>query len=232
MFYDCAQYVDTGKSIIPFMDSITDVNTTAKYVLLVEKGMWARIMLQWRLICIFHVDALFNQLIQSKFHTKNNCILLTGKGYPDMATRLMLQRLVNDHALKVFLITDWDPYGIEIAHIYQKGSQSLKHESLGCEQIQWIGLSLADIQNFKLPMQGDTNIKPVTCSLEPSDVQKANALLEDIELHPSLRYEIVKMLDFNQKAEVQALSHLHVNAFTEIYLPYKLKHYNNEVHTE
>jgi meiotic recombination protein SPO11 len=58
-----------GKAIPPFIDKITDLQSEAKFVLLVEK------------------DAAFMRLAEDRFYNKYPCIIITAKGQPDVATR-------------------------------------------------------------------------------------------------------------------------------------------------
>lgn len=48
------------------------------------------------------------------FHKKLQCILLTGRGFPDMATRAMLQQLDALWHLPVYGISDCNPYGLHV----------------------------------------------------------------------------------------------------------------------
>ncbi len=61
-----------GKAIPPFIDKITDLQSDAKFVLLVEK------------------DAAFMRLAEDRFYNKYPCIIITAKGQPDVATRCVL----------------------------------------------------------------------------------------------------------------------------------------------
>lgn len=58
-----------GKAIPPFTDKITDIRSTAQFILLVEK------------------DAAFMRLAEDRFYKKYPCIIITAKGQPDVATR-------------------------------------------------------------------------------------------------------------------------------------------------
>lgn len=52
-----------------------------------------------------------------------------GKGYPDMNTRLILNKLRELHTLPIHIVTDADPYGIEIMLTYRHGSLVSKNKS-------------------------------------------------------------------------------------------------------
>ncbi|VBB33495.1 unnamed protein product [Acanthocheilonema viteae] len=103
--------------------SCTNLFTTAQCILVVEK------------------DATFQKLIGEGFlRLFPNVLLVTGRGYPDIATRIMLKKLSN---LPLFGLLDCDPHGIEIAMTYKYGSCSKKFgmENRKLSHFEWIGLS-------------------------------------------------------------------------------------------
>lgn len=97
----------------------------AKYILIVEK------------------DTVFTRLIKANFFDKINSkvILVTAKGYPDVNTRVLLNRLEKDLHIPIYILVDADPHGIEIMCTYKFGSLHLVHNSqqLAVKSIQWIG---------------------------------------------------------------------------------------------
>jgi len=90
---DCARMGVGGKAIPPFVDRITDIQSDAEFILLVEK------------------DAAFMRLAEDRFYNKYRCIIITAKGQPDVATRLFLKRLKAQLNIPVFGLVDSDPYG-------------------------------------------------------------------------------------------------------------------------
>ncbi|KAG8567349.1 hypothetical protein GDO81_013586, partial [Engystomops pustulosus] len=82
-----------------------DLRTTARFVLIIEK------------------DATFQRLLDDNFCGKcGPCILITGKGVPDLNTRLFVRKLWDVFQIPIFILVDADPYGIEIMCIYKYGS--------------------------------------------------------------------------------------------------------------
>jgi hypothetical protein len=61
-----------GKAIPPNVDKVEDMRSDAQFILLVEK------------------DAAFMRLAEDRFYNKYPCIIITGKGQPDVATRYVL----------------------------------------------------------------------------------------------------------------------------------------------
>ncbi|XP_048515545.1 meiotic recombination protein SPO11 [Athalia rosae] len=80
---------------------ITSIRTSAKYVLVVEK------------------DSVFQRLLAEHCPQFLNCILITGKGYPDINTRMLVSLLGNRLNIPVYVLVDADPFGVEIMCIYR-----------------------------------------------------------------------------------------------------------------
>jgi meiotic recombination protein SPO11 len=90
---DCTRMGVGGKAIPPFMDKITDIQSDAKFILLVEK------------------DAAFMRLSEDRFYRRFPCIIITGKGQPDIATRKFLRKLKMELKIPVLALVDSDPHG-------------------------------------------------------------------------------------------------------------------------
>lgn len=68
--------------------------TDAKFLLIVEK------------------DATFQRLLDDNFCSRMSpCIMVTGKGVPDLNTRLLVKKLWDTFHIPVFTLVDADPYG-------------------------------------------------------------------------------------------------------------------------
>ncbi|EIN11364.1 DNA topoisomerase IV alpha subunit, partial [Punctularia strigosozonata HHB-11173 SS5] len=74
---------------------------------------------------------------------------LGGKGYPDVATRKLVNQLANDLPTNVpiLALVDWDPHGIDILLTYKLGSISMLHEkdTLAASRVQWLGIYSSDV---------------------------------------------------------------------------------------
>lgn len=68
---DCARMGVGGKAIPPFIDRVTDIRSDAAFILLVEK------------------DAAFIRLSEDRFYADYPCIIMTAKGQPDIASRMV-----------------------------------------------------------------------------------------------------------------------------------------------
>ncbi|XP_078092173.1 meiotic recombination protein SPO11 [Mustelus asterias] len=185
------------------VDGIKNLNSAAKFVLVVEK------------------DATFQRLLDDDFCTKLfPCIIVTGKGVPDLNTRLMVRKLWDVLHIPVFALMDADPHGIEIMCIYKYGSMSMSFDahSLTVPIIGWLGLLPSDIQRLNIP-------KEVLIPLTNNDVRKLTKLQERpyINCQPLWKKEMEIMETCKVKAEIQALASISSDYLTRVYLPNKLK---------
>lgn len=199
---DCTKMGTGGKAITPFQDQIENIDSDAEFVLLVEK------------------DAAFMSLSEAKIYERYPSILMTGIGQPDIATRMMLRKIVEETGLPVFAIMDADPYGLEILRSYTFGSKALGYETpwLVTENIYWLGLRPEDMENYKIP-------KEVYIPLTEADKKKGKELLEELWLQnkPKWAEQLKLMLRSGVKAEIQALASKGFEYMTEQYLPQKLE---------
>lgn len=92
----------SGGALIPHLASnVISVRSKARLVLIVEK------------------DAVFQKLLEDDCTSSLNCILVTGKGYPDVATRMLVKLLSEKLELPVYIIVDADPFGVDIMCVYR-----------------------------------------------------------------------------------------------------------------
>ena len=72
---DCTKMGVGGKAIPPSIDRVTNVRGDAQFILLIEK------------------DAAFMRLAEDRFYNQYPCVIISGKGQPDVATRLFLNKV-------------------------------------------------------------------------------------------------------------------------------------------
>jgi meiotic recombination protein SPO11 len=90
-------------------------------------------------------------------------VLVTGKGYPDVATRTFLRALLDPASyeptspkpanLKVYGLVDGDPHGLDILSVYINGSGAMRYagQALRVPEILWVGVRHADIARLSVP---------------------------------------------------------------------------------
>ncbi|KAI8868720.1 DNA topoisomerase IV, alpha subunit, partial [Ramicandelaber brevisporus] len=94
---------------------------------------------QAQVIFVIEKEAVFKTLLQSQSFWQRYwpCLIVTGKGYPDIATRVLLRAL---RSVPMVGIVDYDPHGLDILLVYKEGSKSLQQQSdqLILPDIEWL----------------------------------------------------------------------------------------------
>ncbi|KAM9065315.1 meiotic recombination protein SPO11 isoform X1 [Sarcophilus harrisii] len=185
------------------IQGIRNLATDAKFLLIVEK------------------DATFQRLLDDNFCNKlSPCIIITGKGVPDLNTRLLVKKLWDTFHLPIFTLVDADPHGIEIMCIYKYGSMSMSFEAhnLTVPTIRWLGLLPSDIERLNIP-------RGTLIPLTKRDQMKLDSILKRpyITSQPFWKKEMEIMAELKMKAEIQALTFISSDYLSRVYLPNKLQ---------
>ncbi|XP_061486150.1 meiotic recombination protein SPO11 [Rhineura floridana] len=185
------------------VEGMKNLITEAKFILIIEK------------------DATFQRLLDDDFCSKMSpCIIMTGKGVPDVNTRLLVRKLWDTCHVPIFALMDGDPHGIEIMCIYKYGSVSMSFEAhrLTVPAIRWLGLLPSDFARLSIP-------KNALIPLTKQDQSK----LASLQTRPYIAYQSTwkKELDImatsKMKAEIQALTSFSSDYLSRVYLPNKLQ---------
>ena len=199
---DCKRMGVGGKAIPPNIDKVTDIQSDAMFVLLVEK------------------DAAFMRLAEDRFYNTYPCIIITAKGQPDVATRLFLKKLKQTLKIPVLALVDSDPYGLKILAVYMKGSMNMSYDSsnLTTPDIKWLGVRPSDLDRFNIPEQ-------CRLPMTEEDIKTGRKLLEEdfVKANPLWVKELEIMVSSRVKAEIQALSSFGFQYLSQQYLPLKLQ---------
>lgn len=161
-------------------------------------------------ILVIEKEATFRSIAASSFWDMiaADGIIMTGKGYPDIATRAMLRFMGTASpqngfaAPPVYALVDLDPDGLAIMSVYKYGSVALAHESaeLRVPGLMWLGLRRENMLVDDEPVHTSQGL----LSLTAGDRRKAMKMLErcdDLEMRSALQ----SMLMMNTKAELQIL---------------------------
>ncbi|RMX87424.1 hypothetical protein D0869_02363 [Hortaea werneckii] len=194
---DCG--ADRDGILIPDLKHILSANMKAvKWIIVIEK------------------EASFRSLAGSScWETLSaESVLMTGKGYPDLATRAMLRFLSTPSPQNgfsspvVFGLADFDPDGIAILDVYKHGSAAMRHENLGLkvEKLSRLGLNSRHI----ITCRDDAHADQGLITLTARDRSKACKMLERCsedgrDDEGNTRRELQIMLMLNIKAELQLL---------------------------
>ncbi|XP_060089216.1 meiotic recombination protein SPO11 [Heteronotia binoei] len=185
------------------VEGMRNLSTDAQFILIVEK------------------DATFQRLLDDNFCSKlSPCIMITGKGVPDLNTRLLVKKLWDSFHVPIFALMDADPHGIEIMCVYKYGSVSMSFEAhhLTVPAIRWLGLLPSDFERLNIP-------KSALIPLTKRDQSKLSSLQMRpyISYHPPWKKELDIMAVSKMKAEIQALNSFSSDYLSKVYLPNKLQ---------
>jgi len=199
---DCTKMGVGGKAIPPTADRVSNMRGDAEFILLIEK------------------DAAFMRLAEDRFYNQYPCVIISGKGQPDVATRLFLNKVRATLNIPILGLFDADPYGLKILSVYMKGSKNMSYDAINLTtpDIKWLGVRPSDLEKYKIPQQ---------CRLEMSehDIKEGKQLLQEdfVKANPKWQAELEMMVKSKIKAEIQALSSFGFQYLSQVYLPRKLK---------
>ncbi|KAF5393366.1 hypothetical protein D9757_000527 [Collybiopsis confluens] len=132
-------------------------------------------------------------------------LIITGKGYPDMATRHLVKTLAEflPRNTPILALVDDDPYGLDILSVYKHGSSRLRHENgkLAAGRIEWIGIFASELDGLGID-------KDNLIGISLHDERKALSMLRrPPNIMPARwRKELMYMLHSRRKAEIEILS--------------------------
>ncbi|KAM3735927.1 hypothetical protein ACB098_10G124400 [Castanea mollissima] len=174
---DCSACGSSGHAISGDLNLLEKLilKTDARYIIVVEKRLAE--------------DRMFNQIPS---------ILITAKGYPDIATRFLLHRLSRAFPdLPILALVDWNPAGLGILCTFKFGSIGMGLEAYryACN-VKWLGLRGDDLQ--LIPEQSMVPLKQ-------RDLQIATSLMSSEILQENYRKELAVMVQLGQRVEIEAL---------------------------
>ncbi|KAM1097283.1 hypothetical protein ACFX15_014213 [Malus domestica] len=179
---DCAACGFSGHNISGDLNSLEKLmmKTDARYIIVVEK------------------HAIFQRLVEDRVFNQIPSILITARGYPDIATRILLHRMSRAFPdLPMLALVDWNPAGLAILCTFKFGSIGMGLEAYryACN-VKWLGLRGEDLE--LVPEQA-------LVPLKPKDLQIAKSLISSEILQENYRAELTWMVESGQRAEIEAL---------------------------
>ncbi|KAM2779518.1 hypothetical protein COP1_014780 [Malus domestica] len=179
---DCAACGFSGHNISGDLNSLEKLmmKTDARYIIVVEK------------------HAIFQRLVEDRVFNQIPSILITARGYPDIATRILLHRMRRAFPdLPMLALVDWNPAGLAILCTFKFGSIGMGLEAYryACN-VKWLGLRGEDLES--VPEQA-------LVPLKPKDLQIAKSLISSEILQENYRAELTWMVESGQRAEIEAL---------------------------
>ncbi|KAJ9706032.1 hypothetical protein PVL29_001546 [Vitis rotundifolia] len=179
---DCSACGSSGHPISGDMNLLERMvmKTDARYIIVVEK------------------HAIFQRLAEDRVFNQIPSILITAKGYPDIATRFLLYRMSRNFPdLPILALVDWNPAGLAILCTFKFGSIGMGLEAYryACN-VKWLGLRGDDLQLIP-----EESLIP----LKPRDLQIAKSLKSSEILEENYRNELEVMVQSGRRAEIEAL---------------------------
>ncbi|MHA2378478.1 MAG: helix-hairpin-helix domain-containing protein [Candidatus Thorarchaeota archaeon] len=191
-----------GWAITPFLDQVEVLESDAEFIIMSEK------------------DAAVMRLAEAKYWNRQPCIVLTGKGSGDIATRAFLRTLVKELEIPAFALVDSDPYGHYIYSVFLRGSKRLSYESpfIATPELKLLGVLSRDLDEYDIP-------KSVRIPMEPADIKRIKDMLKEpfVKANRDWVRDLQLMLKLKEKAEIQAFASHSFEYLTDDYLPRKLE---------
>ena len=190
-----------GWSVPSNVEEIKFKKVNAKYVIYMEKA------------------AVWERLNEDKVWKKLNCIIISSQGQATRGIRRILQKLSTDYKLPIYVLTDFDPWGIYIYSVLKFGSINLAHISdrLAVPNARFLGITADDIEKYDLKKHF-ISFKDVDFSR--LEQMKAYEWFKD---NKAWQRQFKMMKDWSAKAEIQALSARGISFISDKYLPDKIK---------
>ena len=167
-----------------------------------------------RYLLVVEKEGVFRRLVKEQFCRRVPCIMMTGCGFPDMASRALVAKVASCFPqLTVVGLCDYNPYGIALLLTYRFPSKSTAFEGLGlqADELKWLGLRPSQMVDIRNEPEFDeaSSFQP----LSDADKTKVRMLLslETIAELPEYQAEIEAMLDGDVKCELESLYSLGIN---------------------
>eukprot|EP00939_MAST-03C_sp_MAST-3C-sp1_P003637 g3637.t1 len=170
-----------------------------------------------RFILVVEKEAVFARLMEENFTSRFPGILVTGKGYPDLASRAFVAKLARELRLPVYGLCDWNPSGVTLMLCYKIGSARFCYggRRYACPSLRWVGVRRRDVLEVSSAVSGSsvtTLTKSGTASvarppLPLSEIALARGLLKRdfFRLHPRWADEVKAMIEDGRKCDIEML---------------------------
>lgn len=155
-------------------------------------------------ILVIEKEGVFNRLSEERLYDRFPCIMVTGKGFPDLCTRALVKTLHDELDLPVVGLCDMNPYGISVLSVYfcagdRMGVDGNYRYSV---PIEWMGLRPTEVRKLhekhKLP---DTVFQTLT----DLDRKRMDSLTDEMSpyLDEDEKDEVAEEMKY--KVELEAL---------------------------
>jgi hypothetical protein len=161
-----------------------------------------------RFVLVVEKECIFRRLAEARLWERGDdtrCVILTGCGMPDLATRAFARQLYckAPDAVRFFALVDHNPFGAAILVNFRLGSRAnADADAYNLPTLEHLGLCHGDFDAYGVPRDA---MMPTT----ELDDAKARALLldEGVRADAGLVLECTRWLESRQKCELEALTH-------------------------
>lgn len=157
-------------------------------------------------IVVVEKEGIFHRLVEDGADATLGILLVTGCGMPDIATRSLLNVIVQQHPrLRVLALCDYNPYGMGIFCCYKYGSTTKSHHEsthLILPMLMWVGLRPVQVarQIYEVPDVAK-GLHPYTAR----DISRLQGLLNSGHIADVYKQELREMGAHGYKCELEAL---------------------------
>jgi DNA topoisomerase VI subunit A len=199
-----------------------------------------------RFILVVEKECIFRRLVEDRVWDRAGleCVVLTGCGFPDHATRAFLRQLHDALRVPVYGLSDCNPYGLTIMQCFKFGAKSkpatttragrgrgrrggggatgataLGDDPFAVPSLRWLGLRHDDIAAHDLP-------RAALQTTTSRDEARAASLLSDPRAgatDASLAYECERWIEGRSKMELEGILGKGIGYLVEHYLPQKIR---------
>jgi len=188
-----------------------------------------------KMIVVVEKETVYHRLVEELNNGFSNsivqkCIFITGKGYPDVATRACLSSICQAYPkLPVVGFCDCNPFGVHVLHTYISGGSAdtlnwEERDMLATPRLEWIGLYPSQLSSLQEELP-----RNAFQQMTARDLAKLNTLLDLFDevavdadnneelksTHTVLLQELRLMQQLGYKAELEALHWLGMDYLLE-----------------
>ena len=157
-----------------------------------------------RVILVIEKEGVYNRLSEERIYDRMPCILVTGKGFPDLATRALVSALHRELDLPVVGLCDCNPYGVSVLSMYHCAGDRMGVDGRWryTVPIRWLGLRPSEVDGLRgeLPETVFQRLTDLDRKRIASLLDSENPFLTDED-----EEEVRIMGDSGYKVELEAL---------------------------
>jgi meiotic recombination protein SPO11 len=104
-----------------------------------------------RAILVIEKEGVYNRLSEERIFDRFPCILVTGKGFPDLATRALVSALHRELDIPVIGLCDCNPFGLSVLALYHYAGERMGIDGRNRYTVpmRWLGLRPSEVAELK-----------------------------------------------------------------------------------